>query len=228
VPPGAEDRYSEKVLRMPGCYQSNDRKRSAAPTRARADYGLSENGFVFCCFNQTVKITPEVFGRWMNLLRTVTGSVLWLLDDNPWATRNLIAAAQIEGVAGERIVIAPRLPVAEHLARYRAADLALDTFPYTSHTTGSDALWLGCPLVALSGETFASRVSGSLLMSCGLADLITHNLDEYEALAHKLATDAGYLQAVSTRVAEARDRAPLFDSERFTRDLEKLYLSVVQ
>ena len=225
---GAEHHYSERPLRMPHCYQANDRQRASPEPRPRAEYGLPQNAFVFCCFNQTVKITPEVFARWMALLRAVPGSVLWLLEDNPWATANLSAAAEAAGIARSRVIVAPRLAPAEHLARYRAADLALDTFPYTSHTTGSDALWLGCPLVALCGDTFAARVSTSLLSNCGMSDLITLSLDEYERLAYRLATDEGFMREVRARLAAARDSAMLFDSTRFTRDLEQIYVQLVQ
>jgi predicted O-linked N-acetylglucosamine transferase (SPINDLY family) len=152
---------------------------------------------------------------------------LWLLEDNRWASANLKAAAQVAGVDADRVVIAPRLPVIEHLARYRAADLALDTFPYTSHTTGSDALWSGCPLVALRGETFAARVSASLLTQCGLPELITDSLDEYQQLASTLATDPARLQILRARLAAARDAAPLFDSTAFTRDLESVYIRLL-
>jgi predicted O-linked N-acetylglucosamine transferase (SPINDLY family) len=227
IPPGAEPHYSERVLRLPHCYQANDRKRRAAAPRTRIEYGLPEDAFVFCCFNQTVKITPAVFERWMALLRAVPRSVLWLLEDNRWATQNLLAAAGPHGVARERVVVAPRLPLHEHLARYAVADLALDTFPYTSHTTGSDALWLGCPLVALCGDTFAARVSGSLLVNCSLPDLVTSTLDDYERLALRLATDADLMKSVRQRLAAARDTAPLFDSQRFARDLEQLYLRII-
>lgn len=227
IPAGAEHHYSERVLRLPHCYQANDRKRRAAPARTRAEYGLPEDAFVFCCFNQTVKITPAVFERWMGLLRAVPRSVLWLLDDNRWATMNLLAAAEKHDIARERVIIGARLPLHEHLARYAVADLALDTFPYTSHTTGSDALWLGCPLVALCGDTFAARVSGSLLVTCGLPDLVTTTLDDYEKLALRLATDHGLMHSVRQRLAGARDHAPLFDSQRFTRDLEQLYLRII-
>jgi predicted O-linked N-acetylglucosamine transferase (SPINDLY family) len=227
IPPGTEHHYSERVLRLPNCYQANDRKRHASPPRTRAEYGLPEDAFVFCCFNQTVKITPPVFERWMALLRALQGGVLWLLEDNPWASRNLLQAAQDSGVSRDRVIIAPRLPMQEHLARYAVADLALDTFPYTSHTTGSDALWLGCPLVALCGETFAARVSASLLINCGLPDLVTFSLDDYETLALRLATDKELMQDVRQRLAAARDSAPLFDSQRFVRDLEQLYLRIV-
>jgi predicted O-linked N-acetylglucosamine transferase (SPINDLY family) len=227
IPPGAERHYSERVVRLPHAYQANDRQRPSPEPLSRAHYGLPEDGFVFCCFNQTAKITPDVFERWMALLRAVASSVLWLLEDNPWASANLKAAAQASGVDPGRVVIAPRLPVIDHLARYRAADLALDTFPYTSHTTGSDALWSGCPLVALRGETFAARVSTSLLTHCGLPELITDSLDQYQQIALSLATDAPRLQALRARLAAARETAPLFDSTAFTRDLESLYVRLL-
>lgn len=226
VPDGAEAQYSERVLRMPHCYQANDRKRPIVEPLTRAQYGLPEEGFVFCCFNQTVKITPEIFACWMRLMARVPGSVLWLPQDNRWAAANLRAAAEAQGVAGARIVLSPRLPFAQHLARYRAADLALDTFPYTSHTTSSDGLWMGCPLVALCGDTFTARVSASVLTNCGLPDLVTRTLDDYEALAHRLATEPALMSEVRTRLAAARDTAPLFDSALFARDLERLYLDI--
>lgn len=226
IPQDAEAFYSEKVLRMPHCYQPNDRKRSAEPPLSRAAYGLPDGGFVFACFNQSVKITPEVFARWMSLLRRVPDSVLWVLEDNRWATANLKTRAIEHGVSAARIVIAERRPQAAHLARYRVADLALDTFPYTSHTTASDALWLGCPLVGLTGCTFASRVSGSILLSCGLAELVTDSLDAYEATAYRFATDASYMRAVRERLASIRMSSPLFDAEAFARDLEQLFLTI--
>ncbi|HYC47590.1 MAG TPA: tetratricopeptide repeat protein [Burkholderiales bacterium] len=226
IPRGAEQSYSERVVRLPHVYQPNDRKRRSSEPRSRAEYGLAEGSFVFCCFNQSVKVTPEVFARWMALLRSVPHAVLWLLEDNPQATENLLAAAHAAGIARERVVIAPRLAPADHLARYRVADLALDTFPYTSHTTGSDALWLGCPLVALCGKTFAARVSTSLLRACGLPELVTHTFDDYEKLAYRLATDAALLAAIRMKLAAARDTAPLFDSRAFTRSLESLYVEL--
>ena len=228
IPPGDERHYSERVLRMPHSYQANDRKRPSPEPATRAEYGLPESGFVFCCFNQSVKITPEIFDRWMSLLRAVPGSVLWLLEDNRWANENLKAAARAAGVAAERVVIAPRLPVPQHIARYRAADLALDTFPYTSHTTGSDALWAGCPLIALCGETFASRVSTSLVTHALVPELVTHSLDEYEALALRFATDAQLMSSTRARLAAARETAPLFDSAAFTRALEALYVRIAE
>jgi predicted O-linked N-acetylglucosamine transferase (SPINDLY family) len=223
IPPGREDMVSERVVRLPHCYQPNDRKRPHAEPLDRRAYGLPEDGFVFCCFNQTFKIAPDVFDVWLRLLRNVPGSVLWLVDSNAQAKRNLIEAAGAQGIVPERLVFAPRLPYAQHLARYAQADLALDTFPYTSHTTLSDALWCGCPTVGLCGETFAGRVSGSLLTTAGLSDLVTCTFENYEALALRLATEHQALQEVRARVFAARDRSPLFDSAAFARDLEKLY-----
>ena len=228
VPPDAEVHYSERVLRMPHCYQANDRKREIAKPRTRAEYGLPDSGFVFCCFNQSVKITPDVFECWMNLLLRVAGSVLWLRRTTTWASANSIEQARLRGVGAERIVFAPRMRYADHLARYRAADLALDTFPYTSHTTGSDSLWSGCPLLGLRGDTFAARVSASILTNCNLAELVTGSLDEYESLALRLATDRAYLDDVRRRLAAGRDSAPLFDSAAFTKELEALFLEIAE
>ena len=226
IPPELESAYSERILRMPYSYQPNDRKRIVSTTLARSEYGLSNDAFVYCCFNQTFKITPEVFESWMRLLEQTPNSVLWLMDSNVWAKSSLLARAARHGMA-ERVVFAPKKPNADHLARYRAADLALDTFPYTSHTTLSDALWLGCPALALCGQSFASRVSGSLLRSAGLSDLVTYGLADYERLAHSLATDRVALQAIRERIAQARDRSPLFDSLGFSRALEELYSELV-
>ena len=223
ISPEQESAYTERIVRLPHCYQPNDRKRAVAESLPRSEYGIPELAFVFCCFNQAYKITPEVFGAWMRLLHGVPGSVLWLIESNRLAKQNLLAAAQTHGVAPEHLVFAPRLPYARHLARYRAVDLALDTFPYTSHTILSDALWCGCPTVALCGDTFAARVSGSLLTAAGLPDMVTHGLAEYERLALRLATDSPFLLETRARVARARDHSPLFDSRAFTRDLERLY-----
>jgi len=227
VPPDLESAYSERVIRLPHCYQPNDRKRVVSDSLPRADYGLPDDAFVFCCFNQTCKITPEVFAAWMRLLATVPASVLWLLDSNALAHHNLIENARACGVAPDRLVFAPPLPNASHLARYRVADLSLDTFPYTAHTTLSDALWCGCPAIALCGETFAARVSGSILTAAGLPELVTYTLADYEQLAHRLAAEPSSLGEVRARAAQARDGSPLFDSVTFTRDLESLYTGLV-
>jgi len=228
VPPGREPAYSERILRLAHCWQCNDRSRPVIAPLTRKEYGLPDDAFVYCCFNQSVKITPEVFDCWMNLLHRVPRAVLWLADDNPHATRNLGAAARARGSDPQRLVFAPRLPFDRHLARYRVADLALDTFPYTSHTTASDALWLGCPLVALCGETFAARVSGSILTACGMPELIAYTLPDYEELAYRLGANPGYASEVRARLSSLKSSAPLFDAAAFARDLERLYQELLQ
>jgi predicted O-linked N-acetylglucosamine transferase (SPINDLY family) len=225
VPPGSEPAYSEKIAYLDHCWQCNDRTRPLAEPLTRAQYGLPEDAFVFCCFAQSAKISPDIFACWMRLLNEVPGSVLWLAEDNRWAAGNLRRAAQTRGIVAERLVIAPRSPFAQYLARYRVADLALDTFPYTSHSTASDALWAGCPVIGLCGDTFAARVSGSILAHAGLPQLVTQSRGQYEQLARRLANDAGYLGEIRARVAAARS-SPLFDAESFTRDLERVFLEI--
>ena len=227
IPPALEASYTERILRLPHCYQPNDRKRPVATPLPRADYGLPDTGFVFCCFNQAYKITPDVFACWMRLLQRVPDSVLWLLADNPWATDHLKIECAKSGIAPERVVFAPTLPLAQHLARYAVADLALDTFPYGSHTTASDALWSGCPLVALCGETFASRVSGSILTAFEHPELVTYTLEEYENVAFRMATDQPSTTALRLKLESNKLSAPLFDSATFTRSLENLYSGLV-
>lgn len=223
LPIDAETACSEQVARLPYCYQPTDRRRRIAEPRTRMEYGLPPTGTVLCCFNQTFKITPAVFAAWMRILRAVPDATLWLVDDNRWATSNLRNAATAAGVAAERLVFAPRVPLSDHLARYKVADLALDTFPYTSHTTASDALWCGCPLVALCGDTFAARVSSSILAAANLADLITHTLADYETSIMALATEDDKRAVIKKRIAEARTQSAFFNTTGFTRDLESLY-----
>jgi protein O-GlcNAc transferase len=224
VPAGAERHYSERVVRLPDCYQVNDRKRQISDRMStRGDNGLPEAGVVLCCFNQTAKILPDVFACWMRILRAVPGSVLWLLESNRWAAANLRRAAAAHGIADDRLLFAPRRPPAEHLARYRATDLAIDTFPYTSHTTASDALWAGCPLVTRVGDTFVSRVAGSILRNAGMHELVTDNAGDYERKVIELATAPGKLQDLRRKLRETRDRCPLFDTPRFVRNLESAY-----
>ena len=180
IPPGQDAFYTEKVVRLPDSYQVNDRKRAIAErVPARAELGLPDTGFVFCCFNNSYKITPRVFDVWMRLLHGVPGSVLWLLEGNAAAVRNLRDEAARRGVAPDRLVFAPRRDLPEHLARHRQADLFLDTLPCNAHTTASDALWAGLPLVTCTGGTFAGRVSASLLHAIGLPELVTDSLDAY-------------------------------------------------
>jgi predicted O-linked N-acetylglucosamine transferase (SPINDLY family) len=216
--------YAEKIVWLPDTYQPNDRQRRiAGHTPARVEVGLPAEGFVFCCFNNSYKITPDVFASWMRILRQVEGSVLWLLHDNDMAVANLTHAAAQCGVTPARLVFAQRLPLAEHLARHRLANLFLDTLPYNAHTTASDALWAGLPVLTRAGATFAGRVAASLLHALGLPDLIMATAEEYEAKAVSLARDADAVAAVRQRLAHNRMAAPLFDTTRFTRNLETAY-----
>lgn len=220
--------YTEKSVWLPACYQPNDRQRRIAETSpTREALGLPAQGFVFCCFNNSWKISPEMFGRWMRILSAVPGSVLWLLETNAVAKDNLRRAAVAHGVAAERLIFASRLPLPEHLARQRQADLFLDTVPYNAHTTTSDALWAGLPVLTCSGTTFASRVAGSLLRAIGMADLIAPDLASYEARAISLASDPAALQQIRHRLVTGRAHAPLFETVGFTRALEQAYSYMV-
>ena len=227
IPEGQDSFYSESIVRLPDCYQVNDNQRALpADAGTRAEHGLPEQAFVFCCFNNSYKIGPEIFAAWMRLLAQVPGSVLWLFEDNPMAAASLRREAAARGIAPERLVMAPRLAPAAHLARHRHADLFLDTFPYTAHTTGSDALWMGLPLVTCAGESFASRVAGSLLRAVGLPELIAGDFDEYEALALSLARDPLRLARLRTHLADGRRTHALFDTDRFRRHLEAAYAAL--
>jgi protein O-GlcNAc transferase len=229
IPSGQEGFYAEKVVRLPDAYQVNDRTRAiASPALTREQAGLPPEGFVFCCFNNNFKITPPMFDIWMRLLAQVPGSVLWLLEDNAVAVRNLRAEAQSRGVAAERIVFAGRAPVADHLARHALADLFLDTLPYNAHTTASDALWAGLPLVTCMGATFAARVAGSLLHASGMPELVTHSLADYEALALRLATDPVRHREASAKLALNRGTCALFDTDRYRRHIEAAFVRMHQ
>jgi predicted O-linked N-acetylglucosamine transferase (SPINDLY family) len=224
VPPHHAPHFSERLAYLPDCYQPNDRARPiAAATPSRTACGLPATGFVFCAFNQAYKITPTVFDLWMRLLAATPASVLWLLETHPQASANLRTAAAQAGIDPQRLVFAPRLPLPAHLARHRLADLFLDTLPVNGHTTTSDALWTGLPVLTCAGDTFVSRVAGSLLHAAGLPDLVTASLADYEALALDLAHDPQRLGSLRERLATNRETMPLFDSPRYTRNLEALY-----
>ncbi len=219
--------FSECPVYLPDCYQVNDGDQPIAETGlTRTAAGLPEDGFVYCCFNNTYKIEPGVFGAWMEILRQVPASVLWLLADTPRSADNLRRAAAKRGVAPERLIFAPRLPKAEHLERHRLADLFLDTFVVNAHTTASDALWAGLPVLTLRGETFQSRVCASLLTALGLPELIAANRAEYEALAVALAREPGRLGALQVRLQEHRQAGPLFDTVGFVRSLEQAFEAI--
>jgi protein O-GlcNAc transferase len=219
--------FSEKVVHLPNCYQANDSKKQIATAiPSRSEVGLPETGIVFCSFNATYKISPGFFELWMRVLQRVEGSVLWLFQSNAAAVVNLRAEAAARGVDPTRLVFAPKRGIAEHLARHRLADLFLDTLPVCAHTTASDALWAGLPLVTCLGSTFAGRVSASLLQAIGVPQLIASNLEDYEALVLKLASEPSFLQSIRDELAESRKTSPLFDTHRFTRDLEAAYSSM--
>jgi len=223
IPPENEIFYSETVKRLP-CYQPNNRNRLVADQAgSRQEAGLPEGATVFCCFNAAHKITPFTWRRWMQILHGVPGSVLWLLDGVPSTNARLREHATAHGVAPERIVFARKFSNPYHLARYALADLFLDTSPYGAHTTGSDALWMGVPVLTLPGRSFASRVCSSLTTAAGLPDLVCRSSDEYVARAIELGTDRAKFATYRTRLLEGRDRCVLFDTPRLVSRLEGLY-----
>lgn len=224
APPGHEAFYPEKLVHLPHCYQPNDNRQVIADrVLTRADCGLPTDGVVFASFNQSFKFDPLMYGLWMRLLAAVPGSVLWLLTYEGTSEANLKRAAVAQGVDPQRLIFAPKMPKAEHLRRIQLADLCLDTRIYTGHTTTSDVLWTGVPVVALRGKHFASLVSASGLTNMGMADLITGTLEDYEALALRLARDADARRDLRARIAANRPNAPLFDTPRFVRNLERVY-----
>ena len=229
IPENHDIFYTEKVVYLPNCYQANDDKRKIA-TRvfSRSEFGLPEAGIVFCCFNNNYKIMPDVFDCWMRILKQVDGSVLWLLENNATAAGNLKREAAARGIREERIVFAKPLALPDHLARHRLADLFLDTLPYNAHTTASDALWAGLPVLTCLGQTFAGRVAASLLNAIGLPELITTTLDAYERMAVHLATQPKTLTAIKLKVAENRLAKPLFDTRLFTRHIEAAYAAMFE
>jgi protein O-GlcNAc transferase len=215
--------YSEQLVLMPDTYQPNDRARPMAAIPTRTECSLPDDALVFCCFNQTFKITPQIFDSWMRLLNSAPGSVLWLLECNSWAKANLQREARARNIDPGRLVFAPRVPIEQHLARHRCADLFLDTLPYNAHTTTSDALWMGLPVLTCAGDTFAARVAGSLLHAAGMPELVTDTLAAYETKARYLVTHQEELQALREKLQRTRGTMPLFDTERFARNLESAY-----
>jgi len=227
IPPEYQSFYSEMVVYLPNSYQVNDRKRFISDRPfTRQELGLPEKSFVFCCFNNNFKILPATFDAWMRILKSVEGSVLWLLEDNALAADNLKKEAVKRGVDGKRLVFADRMLPSDHLARHRQADLFLDTLPYNAHTTASDALWTGLPVLTLMGESFASRVAASLLNAIGLPELIATTQEEYEATAIELAKNLQKLLAIKQKLANNRLRTPLFDTPLFTKNIETAYIKM--
>jgi predicted O-linked N-acetylglucosamine transferase (SPINDLY family) len=231
IPEAAQVHYAEKVVYLPDTFMVNDDTRKIfAPRPSRTEAGLPQDGFVFCCFNNSFKITPDLFDVWMRLLAGVPGSVLWLSSSfNTSAPQNLRREAEKRGVAGDRLLFAPMVARNEdHLARVSHADLFLDTLHYNAHTTAADALWAGVPVLTCAGETFASRVAGSLLGAVGLPQLVTSTLAGYEKLGLALARDPTRLATLRDTLARNRTTFPLFDTGRFTCHIEAAYTAMWQ
>jgi predicted O-linked N-acetylglucosamine transferase (SPINDLY family) len=220
MPPESLPYHTEKPIYLPHCYQVSDRQRAANAAPTRAEAGLPEDGFVFCAFNNNHKMSEPVWRCWMRILRQVPGSVLWLLADNPFAKANLTRVAVEEGITPERLVFAPRALPADYLARFQLADLFLDTFPYNAGTTASDALWMGTPILTLSGRSYISRMAGSLLTAVGLPDLITESLADYERLAVAIGKNPARAASYKRYLAEHGRASPLFDLPLLVRDIE--------
>ena len=229
IPLDRQKHYSEKIVYLPNSYQVNDRQRAIAPKLfTKQELGLPQDSFVFCCFNNNFKITPNIFDVWMRILNAVEKSVLWLLEDNSPAVKNLSKEAQLRGVKSNRLVFAKRMALPEHLARQKVADLFLDTLPYNAHTTASDALWAGLPVLTCMGESFASRVAASLLNAVGLPELVTHTQADYESIAIDLATNPAKLKAIKDKLEHTRLTHPLFDTPRFIKHIEEAYTKIYE
>jgi predicted O-linked N-acetylglucosamine transferase (SPINDLY family) len=229
VPADQQPFFSERLVHLPGCYQVNDRNREIAGSCAtRREIGLPEDGLVFCSFNNSYKISPRLFDVWMRLLKAAPKSALWLLGSNDLVERNLTVEAEKRGVDPHRLVFASIVPPAEHLARLARADLFLDTLPCNAHTTASDALWAGLPVLTCGGDTFAGRVAGSVLNAAGVPELVTRSLEEYEQMALALAHDPDRLSALRGRLRETRDTSSLFDLPKFAGHVEAAYLRMWQ
>ena len=227
IPENDENYYAETILRLPFAYQPNIENRAHLNQKNREDYGIPENAFVYCAFNQSFKITELIFKAWLTLLEKYPKSILWLTHSNAWSTRNLKDYANKCGINPERIIFASRAPNDEHIARHALADLYLDTLPYNAHTSASDALSMNLPIVTLKGNTFASRVAGSLLHSLNLDELITENIENYIRCASRLTEDPKYRQDIIYRLNEAKKSSPIFQPQLFVKTLESIYLNLV-
>jgi predicted O-linked N-acetylglucosamine transferase (SPINDLY family) len=226
LPMDSQAFYSEKIVHLPGSYQPNDPQRMIGKLPSRAEAGLPAEGFVFCCFNNHWKITRPVFESWMRILKAAPDSVLWLLSDS--ADAALARAAQAEGIDSKRLIFAPRLPHADHLGRLGLAGLMLDTLPYNAHTTASDALWCGVPVLTVAGQSFAARVAASLNTAIGLPELIAKSLAAYEEGAVAIAKDPKKLKALKTKLAKNRGAKPLFDAPAFATAIEAAYSRILE
>ena len=230
IPANDSEWFSEKVVYLPNTFFPHDSKTLIPSNGAkRSDEGLPDNAFVFCCFNNNYKINPEIFDVWMRILNQTKGSVLWLSRANELVKANLIREAELRGVSRERLIFAQRKErLEDHLARHQLADLFLDTLPYNAHTTTSDSLWAGLPVLTCLGSTFSGRVAASLLYAIGLNELVVNSLDEYESLAIRLVNEPEYLSNIKLRLLTNRDRLPIFDNKQYTENLEKAFVGMVE
>ena len=227
IPKKYQKYYSEKIIYLPNTYQVRDSTQKISnKIYSRKDFGLPEKSFVFCCFNQNYKITPSVYDIWMRLLKKIDRSVLWLIKDSDIGAKNLKKEANIRGIEPNRIIFAEKIPLSEHLARHKLADLFIDTFPYTAHTTCSDALWSGLPVITRVGKSFASRVGASILNAIGLEELITKTEKEYEYLATQLATKSEFLNKINKKLEKNKIKKPLFNTKLYTSHIEKAYIKI--
>ena len=228
IPEGNEKYFSEKVIYLPNCYQANQKEIEVSDKNLnKKDLGLPEDKFIFACFNNSYKITPPIFQKWMNILKKCDSSVLWLLQDKDLGRKNLWEEAQTQGVDKERIIFAGRVPLRDHLKRLEFIDLFLDTFPYNAHTTASETIRAGVPILTLKGKSFPSRVASSILTNVGLEKLITHNLNDYENNAVSLAKNIKEIKSLKKHLMKEKNLNKLFDSNVFTKDLEKIYKKII-
>ena len=229
IPKESSNNYTEKILYLPDCYQPNIKKREISKKSfKRSDFGLPENSFIYCCFNSNYKITPHIFNIWMNILKAVPNSVLWIYKTNETASKNLIKESKAKGVDPKRIIFASYLPNDEHLKRISFADLFLDTFPCNAHTTASDSVRMCVPIVTLIGKSFASRIAASILSCLDMKELITRDEKEYQNLAIDLARHPKKINEIKDRLIDAISSSPLFDSSKFTKNLENIYLQLMK
>ena len=227
IPKENQKFFSEKIIYLPDSYQPNDyTKKMSKKVFTREELSLPKNAFVFCCFNQNYKITPNIFNIWMKILKKIEGSVLWLIKDSNEGANNLKKEANKRGINPDKIIFAKRMTISEHLARHKMADLFIDTFPYTAHTTCSDALWSGLPVITLMGQSFASRVSGSLLNAVGLNELITTTEKDYEDLIIRLATDSNQLKIIKNKLEKNKINQPIFNTKLYTKKIESAYKEI--
>jgi predicted O-linked N-acetylglucosamine transferase (SPINDLY family) len=228
IPEENKKYFSEKVIYLPNCYQANQEKIEISNKNLnKKDFGLPQDKFIFGCFNNSYKITPLIFESWMNILKKCDSSVLWLLQDKELGKRNLLKEAKIRGVNKERIIFAEKVLVKEHIKRLELIDLFLDTFPYNAHTTASEAIRAGVPILTLKGKSFPSRVASSILTNVGLENLIVSNLKDYETKAISLAKNYEEVESLKNHLAQEKNLSKLFDSKVFTKDLEKIYKKIM-